>query len=154
VTSVSAPTVPAVSLPHTWRPLGPRIMGIVLVVGLFGLCAAVWIGFSARDKAAFSGSEKGTMAFFAILIVGLVHALTRSRVVAREDGISVVNGYRRHEFEWAQIVAVRMPSGAPWPTLDLSDGEVCSVMGIQASDGARARAAVAQLRALLASHAA
>ena len=35
-----------------------------------------------------------------------------------------------------------LPPGAPWATLDLSDGTTVSAMGIQGSDGARARRAV------------
>ena len=76
-------------------------------------------------------------------------ALIRSRAVAYADRLVVVNGYRRHEFEWPQIVAVRLPPGAPWVTLDLADGETASVMGIQGSDGRRARVALGELRALV-----
>lgn len=143
---------PQVGLPHTWRPLGPRIMGGILVVGLFGVSALAWFSLKDDVRAKFSPSEKGTLIFFGLLIVVLVHALTRSRVQVRDDGLTVVNGYRRRDFDWAQVIAVHMPRGAPWVTLDLADGSTCSAMGIQASDGARARAAVRQLRALLASH--
>lgn len=139
-------------LPHTWRPLGPRIMGAVLVVGLFGVSTVAWLSLRADVRAKFSSSEKGTLFFFALLILVLVHAVTRSRVVVRDDGLTIVNGYRRHDFDWAQIVAVHMPAGAPWVTLDLTDGNTCAAMGIQASDGARARRAVRQLRALVAGH--
>ena len=48
------------------------------------------------------------------------------------------------------MVAIYLPPGAPWATLDLADGTTCPVMGIQGSDGDRARAAVRQVRALLA----
>ena len=139
-----------VTLPQVWRPIGPRIMGVLLVIGLFGLCALVWVGFSPSDRASFSGSEIGTMFFFGLLVVLLVHALTRSRVEAREDRIVVVNGYRRWEFAWAQVVGVHLPPGAPWVTLDLADGSTCSAMGIQGSDGARARRAARQLAQLVA----
>ena len=77
-------------------------------------------------------------------------ALVRSRVVATEEHLIVVNGYQRRAFEWAQVVAIHMPPGAPWATLDLADGDTCPVMGIQGSDGDRARLAVRQVRALLA----
>jgi len=123
-------------------------MGIVLLVGLFGLCTMVWVTFSDKERAEFAMSEKVTMIFFALLIVVLVHALTRSRVEARAEKLVVVNGYRRREFEWAQVVAVSLPPGAPWVTLDLADGNACPAMGIQASDGSRARRAVRDLRAL------
>jgi hypothetical protein len=47
------------------------------------------------------------------------------------------------------VIAVRLPPGAPWVTLDLADGNTVAVMGIQGSDGARARLAVRELRALV-----
>ena len=52
-------------------------------------------------------------------------------------------------YEWAQIVAVRLPQGAPWATLDLADGTTVSVLAIQGSDGDRARDAVRALRSLI-----
>ncbi|MBO0842576.1 MAG: PH domain-containing protein [Nocardioides sp.] len=137
------------TLPHTWRPLGPRIMGWLLVVCLAVMCVVTWVGFSDHIKSTFSLFEKLTLAFIALIILACVHALTRSRVEAREDGLTVVNGYRRRDLEWAQVVAVNFPQGAPWPNLDLTDGTNISVHGIQASDGAIARQAVRDLRALL-----
>lgn len=144
-----ADSEPPPPLPRTWRPMGSRVMGIVLLVGLFGLCAMVWLTFSDKVRAEFAMSEKITMGFFAILICVLVHALTRSRVEARAEKLIVVNGYRRREFDWAQVVAVSLPPGAPWVTLDLADGNACPAMGIQASDGSRARRAVRELRSLV-----
>jgi hypothetical protein len=70
--------------------------------------------------------------------------------VAYADRLVVVNGYVRHEFAWPQIVAARLPPGAPWVTLDLADGETASVLAIQGSDGDRARRAVRELKALVA----
>jgi hypothetical protein len=146
----SDPAAGLPSLPHTYRPLGPRIVAVVLVVGLAVVCAMAWIGFDEDVKAKFTVFEKLTMAFIALLILACVHALTRSRVRATRDKLVVVNGYRRRELAWAQVVAVRMPPGAPWARLDLTDGSEISAMGIQGSDGARARAAVRDLRTLVA----
>lgn len=137
---------PLPDLPQTWRPLGPRIMATVLVIGLAVVCAVTWIGFDAETRSRFNVFEKATLAFFGVLILVLVHALTRSRVEAHQDRLIVVNGYRRRDLAWAQIVAVNFPAGAPWPNLDLTDGTNVPAMGIQASDGARARTAVRQLR--------
>ena len=61
----------------------------------------------------------------------------------------MVNGYRRHTFTWPEVVTVTPPGRRPWATLDLNDGTTVSAMGIQGSDGARARRAVRELRALL-----
>ena len=85
-----------------------------------------------------------------LLVFSLLYGLIRSRVEAHADRLVVVNGYRRREYAWAQIVAVNLPPGAPWVTLDLADGETAAVMGIQGSDGARAAEAVRELRRIVA----
>jgi hypothetical protein len=137
------------TLPRTWRPLGPRVVGIAITLALVAVVAAGWIGLDASDRAKFTWFQRGTLIFFGLLYLALMFALVRSRAVAYADRLVVVNGYVRHEFEWPQIVAARLPPGAPWVTLDLADGETASVMGIQGSDGARARAALRELKALV-----
>ena len=47
----------------------------------------------------------------------------------------------RREYEWAESSACTCRPGAPWATLDLADGTTVSALGIQGSDGDRARAA-------------
>jgi hypothetical protein len=61
----------------------------------------------------------------------------------------VVNGYKRRELDWPEIVAIHLPAGAPWAVLDLADGTTCPVMAIQGSDGGRAKTAVRQIRSLI-----
>jgi hypothetical protein len=53
-----------------------------------------------------------------LVLLGLscLYALARSRVEAHQTGLVVVNGYRRREYEWAEVVAVHLPPGAPWAT--------------------------------------
>lgn len=148
--SASDPDAGLPRLPRTYRPLGPRIVAVVLVIALGVVSATAWIGFDEETQAKFTVFEKLTMAFFALLILACVHALTRSRVSASQEKLVIVNGYRRREFAWAQVVAVRMPPGAPWASLDLTDGSEIAAMGIQGSDGTRARAAVRDLRTLVA----
>ncbi|MDP3892220.1 PH domain-containing protein, partial [Nocardioides sp.] len=91
----------------------------------------------------------GTLVFLILVAFSAWFALVRSRVVAEDLRLVVVNGYKRREFEWAEVIAVRLPAGAPWAVLDLADGETCAAMGIQGSDGARARRAVRELRGLI-----
>lgn len=133
-------------LPRTWRPFGVRLAGIVLGAGLVAVCAFTWIGFDADTRAKFTMFERLTMLAMGLLAFAIWYALVRSRVVAQEQHLVVVNGYRRHEFDYAQVVAVRLPPGAPWATLDLADGTTVSAMGIQGSDGDRARRAVREVR--------
>ena len=137
-------------LPRTWRPLGPLVVGIAITVALGTICVTTWLTFDDETQSRFTAFQRGTLVFFGVLFLVLMHALIRSRAVAYPDRLVVVNGYRRHEYAWPQIVAARLPPGAPWVTLDLADGETASVMGIQGSDGDRARVALRELKALVA----
>jgi hypothetical protein len=123
--------------------------GAVLGGGLVVVCVMAWIAFDAETQARFTWLQRGTLGFFGLLAFALWFALVRSRVVAEESRLVVVNGYRRREFEWAEVVAVHLPPGAPWVTLDLADGTTVAAMGIQGSDGTRAKRAVRELRSLV-----
>ncbi len=139
----------ATRLPVTWRPLGPRVVGIAIAAGLVVILAFSWFGFDDETRARFTPFQRGTLVVLGLLAASVLFALIRSRVEAHADRLVVVNGYRRREYEWAEIVAVHLPPGAPWVTLDLADGETAAVMGIQGSDGDRAREAVRQLRLIV-----
>lgn len=143
----SEPPVP--SLPRTWRPLGVRMAGILFGGLLLVVCAVAWFSFDAETRAKFTTFQRGTLVFLGLLFFSVGFALARSRVVAEVDRLVVVNGYRRHVYDWAEVVAVHLPPGAPWATLDLADGTSQPAMGIQGSDGARARRALTELRRVL-----
>jgi hypothetical protein len=138
------------ALPRTWRPLGPRVVGVAVTLALVAVVAVGWLGFDDETRGKFTVFQLGTLVFFGLIYLTLMLALVRSRAVAYADRLVVVNGYRRHEYEWPFIVAARLPPGAPWVTLDLADGETASVLAIQGSDGQRARTALRELKALVA----
>lgn len=138
-----------VALPRTWRPFGVRLAGAALGGGLLVICLFAWIGLPDEVRDEFTLFQRGTLVALGLLAFSAWFALVRSRAVATDAGLTVVNGYKRREFEWAELVAVRLPPGAPWATLDLADGTTCAVMAIQGSDGARARRALLELRSLL-----
>ncbi|WP_030484581.1 PH domain-containing protein [Nocardioides aequoreus] len=147
-----AASEPPPPLPHTWRPWGALLAVVVFGTMLVVLCAFVWYGLEPDYRAQFTLFQRGTLIVLMLLFLGCYHALVRSRVVATEAGLVVVNGWRSHRLEWSQVVSVSLGRGAPWGTLDLSDGTTLSMIGIQGSDGARARRAVRQLRATVAAH--
>ena len=137
-------------LPHTWRPFGVRVAGVVFGAALLAVCAFAWFGFDEETRAKFTVFQRGTLVFLGLLGFAAWYALVRSRVVATVEKLVVVNGYRRREYDWAEVIAVHLPPGAPWAVLDLSDGTTASALGIQGSDGARAHRAVRELRRLVA----
>ena len=102
-----------VVLPKTWRPLGPRIAAVIFSIFLVAAFAGMWITFPQQTKDAISPLQRATVIGFICLGLGLLNGLARSRVTAADDGLVVVNGYRKRELEWAQVVRVSMPQGAP-----------------------------------------
>jgi len=145
----SDPGLDVPPLPQVWRPLGPRVVGIVLGAALLVVFGFAWFGLTDRARAGFTPFQIGTVIFLLGLGVGCIHAIVRSKVEATTEALVVVNGYKRRRYDWAQVIGVHLPPGAPWVTLDLTDGSTVSAMGIQGSDGARARAAARDLRALV-----
>jgi hypothetical protein len=141
-----------VTLPHTWRPLGVRLALWVVGSLLIVLLVAVWILIGADVRRQFSPYQRVTLVIIGLLLFVTYNGLARCKVVATETGLTIVNGYRTRRFAWSQLIQLSLPRGAPWATLDLSDGTSVSVMGIQGSDGTRARRAVREVRACIAAH--
>lgn len=97
----------------------------------------------------FGLADRIGLVLFGLAIAGLLYLLGRCRVTADAAGLTLVNPLRTLRYEWAEVIRVNMGDGEPWPTLDLADGSTVSAIGIQRSDGDRARQALAELRALL-----
>jgi hypothetical protein len=141
------------TLPARFRPLGVRVAGWMFGLALLAVGVVVWFTFPPDVRDAFTVLQRATL--IGLFLVGVVmgHAMGRCRVDADDSGLRVVNGYRTHELSWPQVVAVRLRPGNPWATLDLADGTSLAAMGIQGSDGRRARRQVGRLRALIEAHA-
>jgi Bacterial PH domain len=137
------------TLPHTWRPLGVRISGALFGGVLVIVSAVSWVSLPADIQDVFTTLQRFTMLLLSLVAFSAWYALVRSRVVAESGKLIVVNGFKRREFEWPEVVAANLGRGAPWASLDLADGTSVPVMGIQGSDGVRARVAIRQLRALV-----
>ena len=138
------------ALPRVWKPLGVRLAGWFFGAMLLVVTVAAWLTAPASVRDATSIAQRLTLLGFGVLGVVLLNALMRCRVEAYAERLVVVNGYRRRELAWPQVLAVRLPAGAPWATLDLADGTTIAAMAIQSTDGDRARTAVRELRSLLA----
>jgi len=143
---------PTPSLPHTWRPFGARIAVWVFGGLLLGLVIVVWVALDADIRSQFTTFQRITLVVIGLMLFGTWNALVRSRVRATDAGLTVVNGYRKRTYEWSQVIGVSLRRGAPWGTLDLSDGTTVSLIGVQGSDGVRARRAVREIRAAIAAN--
>jgi hypothetical protein len=146
----AASEIPSVSLPHTFWPLGVRVAVYVLGSLLLATVMAIWLAFSADTRAEFTLFQRGTVVAVGVGLAAGGHALTRSRIIASRERVTVVNGFRTRRYDWNQVLAISLRTGAPWAVLDLSDGTSSTALGIQGSDGARAVRQVRQMRGLIA----
>ncbi|HNA98563.1 MAG TPA: PH domain-containing protein [Marmoricola sp.] len=141
-----------VALPHSWKPLGVRIAVYLFGGALIVVFAAMWIALGPEIRGYFTPFQRATTIFLFLLLFACYWGLTRSRITATEMGLVIINGFRTHRYEWAQVVGITLARGAPWAHLDLSDGETHIVIAIQGSDGARAQRAIGEIKALIRAH--
>jgi hypothetical protein len=120
-------------------------LGLVLLV----VCAAAWFGFDESVRDRFTLLQRLTILVMGAGFAACGWALARARVTAEMEALVVVNGFRTRRLEWEEVLAIHLPAGAPWATLDLADGTTISAMAFQGSDGRRARDGVRQVRALI-----
>ncbi len=144
------PAVSEPALPHTWRPLGVRLAMLFFGGLLVVVCVAGWfaVGYDVRSRVTIY--QQLTLLLIGAMAAAVAWGLVRCRLTATDRGLVIVNGYRQHAYDWAEVLAVHLPSGAPFATLDLADGTSSLCLAIQSADGERARVAVRQLRLLLA----
>ncbi|MEU9108019.1 PH domain-containing protein [Streptomyces xanthophaeus] len=136
----AAPPAPP-ALPVTFRPT--RTRAVLLGVGLVMFVTITTVAFLLENLAP---GERISFVFTAALLTSVLVLLSRPKVVADENGVTVVNLTTKRRLEWAQILRVNLRPGDPWVFLDLSDGTSLPVLGIQ--PGVARQQAVSDARAL------
>lgn len=143
---MTAPGPPA--LPVTFRPTRTRI--VLLTTGAIMLVVLCWV---ALTLSTLNEGERVSFIVVALMFFGVLALLSRPKVVADEDGVTVVNLTSRRRLEWAEILRVNLRPGDAWVFLDLSDGTALPALGIQPGIGkAKAIRDARALRALAESH--
>ncbi|MFG3371210.1 PH domain-containing protein [Streptomyces sp. NPDC090032] len=132
------------TLPVTFRPARTRAV-------LLGLGGAMFVTLTAIALmlGSINPGDRLTFIFTGALLFGGLVLLARPKVVADDEGVTVVNIARSRRLAWAEIVQVTLRPGDPWVFLNLSDGTSLAAMGIQpAMAKERALADARALRAL------
>ncbi|MEU9376815.1 PH domain-containing protein [Streptomyces sp. NPDC048255] len=144
--SAAQPAPPA--LPVTFRPT--RTRAVLLGVGLVMFVTITSVAVLLER---LNPGERVSFVFMAALLTSVLVLLSRPKVVADENGVTVVNLTTKRRLEWAQILRVNLRPGDPWVFLDLSDGTSLPALGIQpgvarqqAVNDARALRALAETR--------
>ncbi|MBL1089476.1 PH domain-containing protein [Streptomyces sp. NPDC001739] len=122
----AAPPAPLPGLPVTFRPTRTRV--VLFTVGIAQLAALTAIALALPK---LTGGERISFIVTGLLVGAVLLLLGRPKVVARPEGVTVVNLTTRRELAWAQIVRVNLRQGDPWVHLDLADGTSLPAMGIQ-----------------------
>jgi hypothetical protein len=137
-------------LPSVYRPLGARMVSAVSAGVLTALVVFLWLMLPGHVRDQFDWFQRGTLIFFFIVVLGVLYGVFRTRVVVSEEGVSVTNGYRHHDFAWLEIVSISLSRHRPWALVDLADGTTRSLMALQTSDGPRAIRAAREIAAMIA----
>jgi hypothetical protein len=134
--------MPAASLPDglsgtpvVFRPVRTRL--VLLTVGAVMTITFTTVALAMPDP--WSVTDRTTMITTGLLIFALLALLSRPKVVATREGVTVVNLTTTRRLEWAEVLRVNLRPGDPWVYLDLADGTSHPAMGIQPGIG-RARA--------------
>lgn len=125
----------AATLPVTFRPRGIR----VVAYGLAALIVATMAVLAVILPPDWQLQDRVFLVLLGAAIGGGLHLLARPRLELTEDRVTVVNVIRTYVLVWPEIIDARMPTGEPWPSIDLADGSTLAVMAIQSSDGDLAR---------------
>ncbi|MGA5101140.1 PH domain-containing protein [Streptomyces lavendulocolor] len=120
----------APSLPVTFRPT--RTRAVLLTVGtvMFVTITAVALMLEKLGP-----GERASFVLTAALFFGVLALLSRPKVVADDEGVTVVNLTRTRRLAWPEILQVNLREGDPWVFLDLSDGTSMPALGIQPGIG-------------------
>ncbi|MFJ2059802.1 PH domain-containing protein [Streptomyces sp. NPDC087908] len=136
---MSPATTPA--LPVTFRPGRTRAVLLTLGVLVFVVVTAVALMLERLGP-----GERLSFVFTAAILLTILVLLSRPKIVADDEGVTVVNITRTRRLAWAEILKVNLRPGDPWVFLDLSDGTSLPALGIQ--PGIAKESAIRDARAL------
>lgn len=140
----------------TYRPRRLRFTAVSFSLSLCAASALGWVMLPPELRASFTLSQRVTLVLILVGLLGVMAAMASSYVRADADGLRLRNGLRTHAVRWDEVHRILLRPGDPWAIalvtpddrpfeVDL-DAEKRQLMGIQASDGALAAAAVEDLR--------
>jgi hypothetical protein len=134
----------------TFRPLRTRVTLLSMGVLLVTVSTVVAVHLPRDGGRRWSTGERFSMVAAAVVILAVLTLLSRPRVTADRDGVTIVNLVTRRRLAWAQLVRVGLAPGDPWVHLDLADGTTLAAMGIQPASGRAAALRDARLLRALA----
>jgi hypothetical protein len=143
------PEADPVALPVTFRPALTR--AVLLTVGAVLVVTFAVVALVLPDP--WTVADRAVMIAAGLVIFGILALLSRPKVRADRDGVTVVNLVTSRRLAWAEVLNVNLRPGDPWVYLDLADGTSMAAMGIQPGMApARAVRDAGRLRRLAETH--
>lgn len=133
------------------RPRKVTVICWIAAAAVVAICASVagaLVG-TTEGGGVFHAADRFTMVGLGIVLGAAIMLFARPAVWVDDDGIRVRNIVGSYNLPWDVVTAVSFPPGASWVHLEVADGDMVSVMAIQAVDKEYAVAAVRKLRAAL-----
>ncbi|MEV6011346.1 PH domain-containing protein [Streptomyces sp. NPDC051976] len=118
-------------LPVTFRPVVTRVVLLSLGVALLVALSTVAVLMPHDGASPWSTGDRIVVVLIGVVVLGALAVLSRPKVVAERDGLTVVNLTVRRRLHWAEVLGVVLRPGDAWVHLDLADGTTLAVMGIQ-----------------------
>lgn len=132
-------------LPRTWRLRRAAVVPLVVALVLAASTALIWVTLPEETRVAFTWPQRVTVLVTFGLAVAVLVGFSACRVTADRDGLVLVNVFRVRRIGWHLVLGLRYRPDDPWPVLRLADDVQVGVLGIQSSDGPRARVNAAEL---------
>ncbi len=130
------------------RPRAAARTGIILSVVLVAATVVGWVLLPAAIQVTFTVPQRATLAFFVLVMVAIMMAVALSIVRTSPEGLLVRNGVRTHWIAWEQVRGFRFTTHDPWAyVLLVGEPDSRPLLAVQRTDGDRAEADVARLRA-------
>jgi hypothetical protein len=134
------------------RPQRLTVMCWVLAVAVVVIftVVAVLLGQpgESTDGTPFGLGDQIAMVVLGFLLAGGGLLLTRPRVEADAEQVTIRNVFGRTTLPWTLVRGVRFNPHSPWAVLELLDDDLLSVLAVQAADKQYAVDAVRGLRRL------
>ncbi|MGJ9412190.1 PH domain-containing protein [Aeromicrobium sp. CF4.19] len=118
------------------RPGGTRYVAYGGVVALVVMSVAITVALPGEIRSQVSLSQALTLYGCVAAMIVVLHGMGRSLVRVDDDGLEVLNGFRRHRVPWEWITGISYKQGAPWPTLITHDDERIMLFALQGSSHA------------------
>lgn len=140
----------AVALDDVFRPRLARVVTSVLAVVVTVATVLLLVLLPGVDLAGYGAGDRLGIGLVGFAIVWFCWRQATVSATPTPEGLRVRNLATTRTVAWSQIVWVRFGEGRPWVQLDLDDGDTLAVMGVQRSDGERARREARRLATLVA----